>query len=84
MKNIKRFISLLILVLFLVGMLSSTGCTKYASEDQLKALEDAKNAALSAERRVEELKAEKAQLEKDIAAKRQELRKLTRDRDAVR
>jgi len=84
MKNIKRFISFLILILFLVGMLSSTGCTRYASEEQLKALEDARNAALSAERRVEELKVEKAQLEKGIAVKRQELQKLTRDRDAVR
>jgi len=84
MKNIKRFISLLILILFLVGMFSTTGCTKYASEEQLKALEDAKNAALAAEKRVEELKVEKAQLEKDIAVKKQELQKLTRDRDAVR
>lgn len=84
MKNIKRFISLLILILFLVGMFSTTGCTKYASQEQLKALEDAKNAALSAEKRVEELKVEKAQLEKDIAVKKQELQKLTRDRDAVR
>jgi len=84
MKNIKRFISLLILILFLVGMFSTTGCTKYASQEQLKALEDAKNAALAAEKRVEELKVEKAQLEKDIAVKKQELQKLTRDRDAVR
>ena len=65
-------------------MFSTTGCTKYASQEQLKALEDAKNAALSAEKRVEELKVEKAQLEKDIAVKKQELQKLTRDRDAVR
>jgi len=84
MKNIKRFISLLILILFLVGMLSSTGCTRYASQEQLKALEDACNAATAAEKRIEALKTEKSQLEKDIAAKRQELNKLTRDRDAVR
>ena len=84
MKNIKRFISLLILVLFLVGMLSSTGCTRYASQEQLKALEDACNAATAAEKRIETLKTEKAQLERDLAVKEQELEKLTRDRDAVR
>ena len=83
MKSKKRILSLIMLIVFVFAILLS-GCTRYASEEQLKALEDAKNAALSAEKRVEELKAEKAKLEKEIAVKKQELEKLTRDRDAVK
>ena len=83
MKKIRRFIALLILTLFLAGIFA-TGCTRYASQEQLRALEDACNAATAAEKRIEELKAEKAQLEREIAVKKQELEKLTIDRDAVR
>ena len=79
MKKIK----VLILALFIIGIFSSS-CVRYASQEQLNALEKACDAATAAEKRVEELKAEKAQLEKDIAAKNQVLDKLTRDRDAIR
>lgn len=83
MRKIKRFIVPLVLILFLAGIFS-TGCTKYASEEQLKALQDACDAATAAEKRIEVLKTEKAQLEKDLAVKEQELEKFTKDRDAVR
>ena len=83
MEKIKKFIGILTLTLFLAGIFSS-GCARYASQDQMDSLKKACDAATAAEKRVEELKAEKAQLEKDIAVKEQQLGKITRDRDAVK
>ena len=79
MKKIK----VLVLTLFLIGIFASS-CTRYASQEQLQALEKACDAATAAEKRVEELKAEKSQLGRDIAAKQEVLDKLTRDRDAIK
>lgn len=50
------------------------GCTKYASQDDLDALDLQRQAALSAEERVQELEREKADLEEQISQKQQELR----------
>lgn len=50
------------------------GCTKYASQDDLDALDLQRQAALSAEERVQELEREKADLEGQISQKQQELR----------
>lgn len=49
------------------------GCTKYASQDDLNALERQRQAALSAEQKVQDLEAEKADLERQITQKEQEL-----------
>ena len=50
------------------------GCTKYASQDDLDALEQQRQAALSAEQRVQDLEAEKADLERQVTQKERELR----------
>ncbi len=50
-----------------------SGCTKYASEQDLQELERQKNAALSAERKVEDLKREKSDLERQLAQKKRDL-----------
>ncbi len=61
----------------IIGMASAIfvigGCTKYANEEDLQALERQKQAALSAEKKVEDLKREKANLERQLAAKEREL-----------
>jgi len=56
-------------LIFVIG-----GCTKYASEEDLAELERQKQAALAAEKKVEDLKREKADLERQLAAKERELR----------
>jgi cell division protein FtsB len=83
MKRIKKFIVLITLTLFIIGIFS-TGCTKYASQEQLKALKEACDAATAAEKRIEALKAEKAQLEKEIAPKNEALNKIKKETDAIR
>lgn len=65
-------------VIFSIALLSMVlvfgGCTKYASQDDLDALDLQRQAALSAEERVQELEREKADLEGQISQKQQELR----------
>lgn len=60
-----------------------SGCTKYASEEDLQNLERQKQAALSAEKKVEQLKAEKSDLEKTVAQKEAELQKVEAEKVAV-
>ena len=83
MSKIRKFIGVITLTLFLAGLLS-TGCTRYATQEQMSALKKACDAAAAAEKRIEELKSVKAQLDRDIAPKEETLRKLTIDRDAVK
>ncbi len=83
MKRIKKFIVLITLTLFIIGIFS-TGCTKYASQEQLKALKEACDAATAAEKRIDALKAEKAQLEKEIAPKKEALDKIKKEIDVIR
>ncbi len=73
----------LILGLTLTGFVFG-GCTKYASEEDLQALERQKNAALAAEQRVEELKRTKADLERQVRTKQSELNEAKRILDEVR
>lgn len=64
-----------VLVLTAVALLFSvmTGCSKHPNEEQLSALEETNQAALSAERQLETLQAEKANLEQQLAEKKQQL-----------
>jgi len=61
-----------------------TGCTRYASEEQLKQLEETKSAALSAEKKVEDLNTEKANLQKELEAKKKELEAVKEERETVK
>ncbi|MFC1553798.1 hypothetical protein ACFL7D_04105 [candidate division KSB1 bacterium] len=49
------------------------GCTKYASPEDLAELERQKQAALSAEEKVQQLEQQKADLERQIREKQREL-----------
>ncbi|MCP4727864.1 MAG: hypothetical protein GY863_22690 [bacterium] len=73
----------LILGLALTGFVFG-GCTKYASEEDLQALENQKQAALSAEQRVEELKSTKTDLERQVREKQNDLNEAKRILDEVR
>ena len=67
MKRFRKTLSLLIIVLFSVSMLTVTGCGWKPSEEDIKALEETKAAALAAEKTLEEKKAEleKAKADKE-------------------
>jgi hypothetical protein len=74
-----------VLVLTAVALLFSamTGCSRHPNEEQLSALEQTEQAALSAERQLESLQAEKADLEKQLAEKKQQLEECENEKDLV-
>jgi predicted exporter len=84
MRKFKKTISLLLIVLFSISMLSITGCGWKASEEDIKALEETKEAALSAEKALEEKTSERMDLEKKVAAKNAELAKVKADKEKVK
>jgi|SaaInl7_200m_RNA_FD_contig_81_188815_length_1321_multi_4_in_0_out_0_1 outer membrane murein-binding lipoprotein Lpp len=84
MTKFKKAVSLVALLAFLLGTMALTGCTKYANEDQLKVLDETKAAALAAEKKVQDLQAEKSTLERERDAKKAELEKVKREKAAVK
>lgn len=71
---IKKFGKTTVKVVFLaLFVLGSVGCTKYASQDDLKTLKESEQAAISAEKQKDKVIAERMALEKELSAKQQEL-----------
>ena len=70
-----------VLALFLLPLLS--GCHIMASEEQLQMLAEARNKARAAEADLNACRQKRAELERTLAEKKQELQRLTADRDAV-
>lgn len=83
MFKLKRAVSLLVLVGFVFSVLAITGCTRYANEKQLQTLDETKTAALSAEQKVEDLKAEKAKLQKELEAQKTKLEGVKTEKEVV-
>jgi hypothetical protein len=67
--------------LFLAFVL--TGCSKHPSEEQLTALEESKQAAMAAEEQLVAKKAEKEDLEKQLADKKQQVDDCKAEKEAV-
>jgi hypothetical protein len=60
------------------------GCTKKPGKDELSKLDESKSAAESAERKLGELKQERARLESDLQEKQSELKKNEEERDNIK
>jgi len=60
-------------ILLMVAFITVSGCTKYASQDDLQRLQEARQAALSAEKELDKLTPERKSLEEELSRKQQEL-----------
>jgi septal ring factor EnvC (AmiA/AmiB activator) len=60
------------------------GCTKKPGKDELSKLDESRNAAESAERKLNELKQERTRLESDLQEKQNELKKNEEERDNIK
>lgn len=76
----KKIFTLAALAVFVFSM---TSCGWKASEEDVNALEEAKAAALAAEKTLSEKQAERSDLEKKVAAKKAELEKIQADKEKV-
>ncbi len=73
MRALKRGMGVGSLALLLGGMLLATGCTKYASEENLAELDNAKKAVTSAERTLSDRRGELSELQRELQVKKGEL-----------
>jgi outer membrane murein-binding lipoprotein Lpp len=83
MMRVKHVSRYLILGSF-VAALAMGGCTKKPNEEELAKLEEARAAAESAERKLDELKRERMALESQVQAKEDELRNHEAERDDLK
>ena len=84
MRGISKPISWILLGLLTSAFLIGTiGCTKYAKEEDLQALEQQKQAALSAEQELQQKTQERQELERQLQQKQEELAEIQSERDAV-
>lgn len=77
-NNVLALLSFVLLTAFL-----TTGCSRYANEEQLTALDETQGAAVAAETRVADLEKEKAELEAKLAKKMAELKKVQDEKSKV-
>jgi len=84
MKKLCKTVSLLIVALFVFSSMSFMGCTKHSNAEQLQALEEQKNAALSAENTLEEKRREKNELQSKLKQKRDELQATKEELETVK
>ncbi len=67
----------------LLAMMVLTGCTKYANEQQLQALEETKAATASAEQALADCKSETTNLEGQLAETKQALEEMKAEQKTV-
>ena len=73
MKRPHKMTAMVLALVFTAGVLVSGGCTKYAGPDDLQKLDEAKKAAITAEKELDKVKAERKTVEKELADKEKEL-----------
>jgi septal ring factor EnvC (AmiA/AmiB activator) len=83
MKVVRRFGLFFVIGSFL-AMASLTGCTKKPNKEELTKVDEAKTAAESAEKKLSELRQERAQLETTLQQKQTDLRQSESERDDVK
>jgi uncharacterized lipoprotein NlpE involved in copper resistance len=81
MKLVLSKFKVVIPILIVFGWLA--GCTSHPDEEQIKALEEAKAAALSAEQTLASKKTEASTLESQCEAKKAELEKVKKEKELV-
>jgi uncharacterized protein YaiL (DUF2058 family) len=67
-----RFCLTLLLTVVILAAFTFTGCTKYATQEQMDTLGKTKESALSAEKLLDQKKAERMEWEKKVAMKEKE------------
>ncbi|MFQ5707604.1 MAG: hypothetical protein ACE5HO_09165 [bacterium] len=84
MKVISKVFLFAVCVTFVFSSFSLVGCAKHPSAEQLQALEQQKNAALSAEKTLEERRREKSRLESELNKKKNDLQEAQNELETVK
>lgn len=79
----RRYSWVVVLAAFVLVGAMLAGCARYASDKQLRVLEETKQAALSAEAQVAQLEKENAELKAKLAEKQEELKYVQAEKEKV-
>ena len=80
----RRVTAVVVTLVFAASLIMSVGCTKYAGPDDLQRLEEARKAAVSAEKEIDKVKSERKQVEQDLAKKESELKAVQEELEYVK
>lgn len=83
-RNWLKKLSIFVLAFSVLSLPLLSGCTKHPSPQELTRLEEASQAAETAEETLQQKKEEKAALEAELSAKKAQLKKLEAKREAVK
>jgi Na+-translocating ferredoxin:NAD+ oxidoreductase RnfG subunit len=83
MRKLSRAIILLIVVACLALSLALSGCTKHANEKQLQALDEQQKAALAAEDQLTKCNQQKADVDRELAEKKQKLESAKSEKEMI-
>ncbi len=83
MQKLSRMILVIISVVGLIFSLSLGGCTKHPNEKQLQALEEQRKATLGAEEQLAKCQQQKADLDRELAEKKQKLEDVKSEKETV-
>jgi hypothetical protein len=83
LRGTKSFLLGLFTILF-AGSLFFSGCTRYAKEEQMTILAESEAAAVSSEKKVEDLEKEKTDLEAKFSEKKQELSEVQAEEERLK
>jgi len=83
MRKLSKTIIVIISVVGLMLSLSLGGCTKHPNEKQLQALEEQRKAALAGEEQLAKCQQQKADLDRELAEKKQKLEDARSEKQAV-
>jgi septal ring factor EnvC (AmiA/AmiB activator) len=82
-KSTKSWVEKGMMVCVLAGALSLAACSKHPSEEQLRALEATKKAALAAEDMLAQKRRERDNLQRQLEQKKADLQKAENEKQAV-
>ena len=83
MSKIKKIVSIVVVGIFSLSLLFSTGCSRHPNEEQISAMEEARSACLAAEQKLSEVQQEKASLESQLNSKKAELDNAQKEKEKV-
>lgn len=84
MTILKKMFVVVLTIAFAVLAVSVSGCTKYASQDDLQELNKAEDAVIAADKKLDKLKMERKQAEDELAEKKMELEAAQQEFDKVK
>ncbi len=84
MKVVSKFKAVVLVTIVTAFFIISFGCSRHPSEEQIRAMEEARSAALAAEQKLADKRQECSNLESQLNQKKQELDAVKQEREDIK